>query len=202
LNAAAYGDAAVAAMAIVAKVFMFLFSVILGVGQGYQPVLGYNYGARKFERVRSAFSFTFKFCLAAISACSAAVFLAAPAIMRVFIKGDPEVVRIGAFALRAQCLALPLIPMGMMSNMTFQSIGKSWTATFLSAARQGYWFLPLIIVLPRFLGLTGVQISQALADLLTFATCLPFILVFFAKLGKTAEGNRAAEPAPSVFSEE
>jgi putative MATE family efflux protein len=192
LNAAAYGDAAVAAMAIVAKVFMFLFSVILGVGQGYQPVLGYNYGARKFDRVRSAFSFTFKFCLAAIIACSAAVFLAAPDIMRVFIRSDPEVVRIGAFALRAQCLALPLIPMGMMSNMTFQSIGKSWTATLLSAARQGYWFLPLIIVLPRFLGLTGVQISQALADLLTFATCLPFILVFFAKLGKGEEGKRAA----------
>ncbi|MEN6491486.1 MAG: hypothetical protein ABFC85_05785 [Rectinema sp.] len=91
-------------------------------------------------------------------------------------------VAIGAKALRAQCLAMPLIPLGVMCNMTFQSIGKSWTATFLAAARQGIFFLPLILVLPRFLGLTGVQITQPLADLCTFLCCLPFTFHFFREL--------------------
>jgi putative MATE family efflux protein len=197
LNAAIYGDAAVAAMTIVTRIFMFIFSVTLGIGQGYQPVLGYNYGAKEYGRVKSAFSFTFKISTALITACAAAVFAGAPALMRIFIKSDPEVVRIGTMALRFQCLAMPLIPMGVMCNMTFQSIGKSWTATFLSAARQGIFFLPLILVLPRFIGLLGVQLTQPLADLGTFLLCLPFITRFFGKLGteapKPAERGNACE---------
>lgn len=182
VNAAVYGDAAVAAMSIVGKIFMFIFSFTLGIGQGYQPVLGYNYGAKKFGRVREAFFFTLKTCMAIMTVCSIGGFAAAPFLMKLFIATDPAVVAIGAKALRAQCLAMPLIPLGVMCNMTFQSIGKSWTATFLAAARQGIFFLPLILVLPRFLGLTGVQITQPLADLCTFLCCLPFTFHFFREL--------------------
>jgi putative MATE family efflux protein len=182
VNAAVYGDAAVAAMSIVGKIFMFIFSVTLGIGMGYQPVLGYNYGAKIFKRVKEAFFFTLNVSCVMMTSCAIAGFITAPTLMKLFIANDVEVIRIGAKALRAQCLAMPLIPLGVMCNMTFQSIGKSWTATFLSAARQGIFFLPLILILPRLIGLLGVQITQPLADGCTFLCCLPFILRFFREL--------------------
>jgi len=182
VSAAFYGDAAVAAMTIVTKIFMFIFSIILGIGQGYQPVVGYNYGAKKMGRVREAFFFTLKTNVAVMTTCAIAGYLAAPTLIRLFIASDPEVIRIGTVALRAQCLAMPLMPLGVMCNMTFQSIGKSWTATILSAARQGIFFLPLILALPGFFGLLGVQITQPLADFCTFLFCIPFILRFFREL--------------------
>ena len=193
LNAAVYGDAAVAAMSIVSKIFMFIFSIILGIGQGYQPVVGFNYGAKRFDRVREAFYFTLKLNLAVMTVCAAAGFAYAPAIMRLFIAADPEVIRIGATALRAQCLAMPLVPLGVACNMTFQSIGKSWTATFLSTARQGIFFLPPILILPRFIGLLGVQITQPIADVCTFLVCIPFIVGFFKEL----DANDAVELQPA-----
>jgi putative MATE family efflux protein len=186
VNAAVYGDAAVAAMSIVGKIFMFIFSFTLGIGQGYQPVLGYNYGAKRFGRVKDAFFFTLKTCMAIMIVCGIGGFATAPSLMKLFIATDPDVVAIGARALRAQCLAMPLIPLAVMCNMTFQSIGKAWTATFLAATRQGIFFLPLILVLPRLFGLTGVQITQPLSDVCTFLCCLPFIFHFFREL-KTRE---------------
>ena len=109
LSAAVYGDAAVAALSIVGKIFMFIFSIILGVGQGYQPVLGYNYGAKKYGRVRESFFFTLKVNCAIMIICAVAGFCSASTLMMLFIAGDPEVVRIGARALRLQCLAMFLV---------------------------------------------------------------------------------------------
>lgn len=197
VSAMLYGDAAVAAMAIVGKIFMFIFSIILGVGQGYQPVVGYNFGARKFDRVRTAFFFTLKVMTAIMTACAVAGFAAAAAAMRVFIAADPEVVEIGARALRFQCLTMPILTLGVMCNMTFQSIGKSWTATFLSSLRQGLYFLPLIIVLPKLFGLLGVQATQPIADVFTFATCLPLIIRFFRRL-ETTSAPVSAAAAPTA----
>lgn len=189
VNAAVYGDAAVAAMSIVGRLFMFVFVVNLGIGQGYMPVAGYNYGAGRFDRVKAAFLFTLKVTSAMMTLSGIAAFMAAPGLIRIFIKTDPDVVRIGALALRAMCFAMPLIPLGVVCNMTFQSIGKSWTATVLSLARQGIFFLPLILVLPRFIGLTGVQITQPLADALTFLCCLPLAFFFFRELDAASKTN-------------
>ena len=189
VNAAVYGDAAVAAMSIVGRLFMFVFVVNLGIGQGYMPVAGYNYGAGKFDRVKAAFLFTLKVTSFMMTLSGIAAFMAAPSLIRIFIKTDPDVVRIGALALRAMCFAMPLIPLGVVCNMTFQSIGKSWTATVLSLARQGIFFLPLILVLPRFIGLTGVQITQALSDALTFLCCLPLAIFFFRELDAASKTN-------------
>lgn len=108
--------------------------------------------------------------------------------MRLFRRDDAEVIAIGAFALRSQCISLVVLPVSVMANMLFQSIGKYWTATFLSSARQGIFFLPLIAILPKFLGLTGVQITQMCADLLTVLCCIPFLLLFFRDL-KRQETN-------------
>lgn len=185
-NAAVYGDAAVSAMSIVGKIFMLIFSALLGFGQGFQPVVGYNYGARKYTRVRKACSFTLEIGTVLMTVFAAAGFFAAPHLMRLFID-DPDVVRIGTSALRAQCLAMPLLPLGVVCNMTFQTIGRSWTATFLSAARQGIFFLPLIYLLPPVFGLVGVEITQPCADVLTFLCCIPFAAAFLHRLPKTDE---------------
>ncbi len=189
INAAVYGDAAVAAMAIVGKIFLFIFSIIIGVGQGFQPVVGYNYGAQIYDRVREAFHFLLRSGTLLMTAFGVLVFAAAPHLMRFFIARDAEVVAIGTLALRAQCLAMPLLALGVACNMTFQVIGKSWTATFLSVLRQGVFFLPLILVLPRFLGLAGVQITQPLADAFTFLVNIPFAVSFLRRLGRRMDGS-------------
>jgi putative MATE family efflux protein len=178
-SASVYGDAAVAAMAITSKIFMFIFSITLGIGQGYMPVLGYNYGARKFDRVRRAFSFTLKINTLIISVLALGGFFAAESLIRFFIAADPEVIRIGSTAFRFLCMSMPLISLGVVCNMTFQSLGKAWTATMLATLRQGICLIPLLILLPRFLGLKGIQLAQPSADLLTFLCCIPFTVHFF-----------------------
>ena len=184
INAAVYGDAAVAAMSIVGKIFMMIFSMVIGFGQGYQPVVGYNYGAKKYDRVKEAFFFTLKVGIGIMASLGLAGFLLARTVMGWFIANDPEVIAIGVRAFRAQCIVMPLMPLGVVCNMTFQSIGKAWTATFLSSTRQGIFFLPFIIALPKILGMTGVEITQPAADLCNFFCCLPFAILFLRNLNR------------------
>ncbi|MBQ7066109.1 MAG: MATE family efflux transporter [Lachnospiraceae bacterium] len=193
LNAALYGDAAVAAMSIVGKIFMMIFSMLLGFGQGYQPVVGYNYGAKKFDRVREAFFFTLKVGVSIMTSLGILGFLLARNIMGWFIADDEEVIAIGVRAFRAQCLVMPLMALGVVCNMTFQSIGKAWRATFLSCTRQGIFFLPFILILPRFLGITGVEITQPVADLCNFFCCLPFAVLFLKALPTEADVKNDAD---------
>ncbi|MDI9371155.1 MAG: MATE family efflux transporter [Synergistota bacterium] len=189
LAAATYGDAAVAAMAIVSRLFMFVFAVNLGIGQGYMPVAGYNYGAGKYDRVKSAFFFTLRATSVLMALWALPGFVFAPNLIRLFIKTDLEVVRIGTVALRAMCMVMPLVPIGVVTNMTFQSIGRYGTSTLLSLARQGIFFLPMILVLPKFIGLTGVQITQALSDVFTFLSCLPLVWCLLRDLDESEHGS-------------
>lgn len=186
-QAVVYGDAAVAAMAIVSKVFMLIFSVMIGFGQGYQPVAGYNYGAGEQARVKKAIKFTLMVGTIGMSAAAAGLYLAAPNLMQLFIAEDIQVVEIGTAALRAQAFSMPFIPMGTVSNMTFQSVGKSWRATFMAAMRQGIFFIPLIYLLPLLLKLNGVVAAQAVSDVLTAFACAPFLFLFYKNLKTGAE---------------
>jgi putative MATE family efflux protein len=184
LNARVYGDAAVAGMSIVTKIFMFIFSIALGIGQGYQPVCGYNFGARLYSRVRRGYRFTLIIGIGVMTFLAVFAFLFAPQLLRLFIANDPAVTEIGALALRAQCIAMPLVPVGVVINMTFQSVGRAGAAAFLSACRQGLCFLPLIIVLPQLFGVFGVETAQAFSDALTFLIALPMTVLFFRHLPK------------------
>ncbi len=197
LNGAAglYGDAAIAAMSVVGRVFMLIMSVLIGFGQGYQPVVGYNYGAGRYDRVRQAFLFTLTASLALMAVLCTAGLLAAPQVIGLFADGDAEVLSIGVFAMRAQCIGLLFQPIGTSINMTFQSIGRTWESTFLSLCRQGIYFLPLIWLLPRLWGLTGVELTQPLADLLTCATSVPFQILFFRQL-KALQAAQTPENRP------
>lgn len=187
-SAAEYGDSAVAAMSIVAKVFMVLFSVLIGFGQGYQPVVGYNYGAGIYKRVREAFWFTLKVGTAVMTTFAAGTYFFAPNLIQMFLKDDMNVKEIGTMALRMQCLAMPLMALGVVSNMTFQAVGKTVAATFLTSMRQGIFFIPLILLLPGFIGILGVEIAQPIADAVTFIFCIPY-MIFFLKRLQSEEGK-------------
>lgn len=178
-SAADYGDSAVAAMSIVAKIFMVLFSVLIGFGQGYQPVVGYNYGAGNKKRVKEAFWFTLKVGTIVMTAFAIVTFCFSPNLVRLFLEEDEKVVEIGTLALRMQCLALPFMTLGVISNMTFQAVGRTVAATFLTSMRQGIFFLPLIMLLPRYFEILGVEIAQPIADFATFVACIPFMILFF-----------------------
>jgi len=193
LAAGVYGDSAIAAMSIVGKVMWVMFSVIIGFGQGYQPVVGFNYGAKRYDRAKEAFFFMLKSCTCIGVVFAAAGFLAAPAMIRHMIGYDPVAMEIGIFALRAQVLLFPLIPTGVACNMSYQSIGKSWTAAFLSASRQGMFFLPAIFILPAVLGLRGIQLAQPLADFCTFSLAVPFAIKFYRFLKEQEKINEQAE---------
>lgn len=187
-SAAEYGDSAVAAMSIVAKVFMVLFSVLIGFGQGYQPVVGYNYGAGIYKRVREAFWFTLKVGTAVMAIFAIGTYFFAPDLIQMFLKDDMDVMEIGTTALRMQCLAMPLMALGVVSNMTFQAVGKTVAATFLTSMRQGIFFIPLILLLPGFIGILGVEIAQPIADVVTFIFCIPY-MIFFLKRLQSEEGK-------------
>ena len=185
LNNAAgvYGDAAIAAMSIANRVTMFIFSAVLGIGQGFQPIAGFNFGAKKYSRVRQGFFFTLFFGTLLLGCASVAVLLNAGSCIQIF-RDDPEVIAIGIPALQAQCVALFFVPFQVCNNMMFQSIGYKFNATFLSSLRNGLYFIPVILIFSALWGLTGIQLSQAVADVLTSFTCIPFTVTFFAKLPK------------------
>ena len=172
-----YGDAAIAAMAIVGRIAMFIGSAMIGLGQGFQPVSAYNYGARKFARLRKSFFFTFKAGTIVLGALAVVGFLFPAPIVGIF-RDDPAVIEIGAKALRFQCIAVVLQPFSVTSNMMFQSIGRSKEASFLALLRSGLYYIPALLVLPLFLGLTGIQSAQMVADMLTTLTCIPFVVKF------------------------
>lgn len=179
IAAAGYGDSAVAGMSIVGRVFMFIFSIIIGFVQGYNPVAGYNYGAENMRRVKKAFVFTLTTGTIFMTALGAAVYIYAGDILNWFIGQDAEAVEIGTKALQYQCFALPLISVTVLCNMTYQAMGKPFSATFLASCRQGIFFIPAIYMLPCMFGIKGVEIAQPLADIITAVCCVPFMIHFF-----------------------
>ena len=177
LNHAAqpYGDAAIAAMGVVQRITMFGFSSMLGFGQGFQPVCGFNYGAGLYSRVKAGFWFCVKISLCFLVGVGVLGYIFAPTLVALF-RDDPEVIEFGTRALRFQCLTLWVQSWVVMSNMLMQSIGKTVPATFLAIARQGLFFVPAVLLLPPFLGAMGIQVAQSTADVLTFLCAIPIQL--------------------------
>ena len=180
-QAGIYGDAAVAAMSIVNRICFLIFSVGLGIGQGFQPVSAFNYGAKKFDRVRKGFYFTWAVGELLLGGFAIVGMFFSQNLVAIF-RDDPKVIEIGNFALSIQLWALFFQPLAVCANMMFQSIGKNAVATFLSMLRSGLFFIPTILILANTLGLTGVEISQTVADILAFAVSVPFVINFMRDL--------------------
>ena len=191
LNHAAqpFGDAVIAAMGVVQRVTMFGFSAMLGFGQGFQPVCGFNYGAGLYSRVRKGFWFCVKVSLVFLICVSILGFTFAPNLIALF-RDDPDVISCGVRALRFQCLTLFLQSWVVMSNMMMQSMGLVVPATFLAVARQGCFFIPLVLILSSLFGLTGIQMTQAIADFLTFLCAVPLQLRVLRNLPKDLPQNQ------------
>ena len=190
LAARSYGDAAVAGMSIVSRIFLFIISVAIGVGQGLQPVASFNYGARKYRRVRQAAIFTIEAAFCMLVVLVGLCWVNGDALIRLF-RDDPAVTAVALPAFHYQCLAMLLQPIIVVANMTFQSVGASGRATFLACCRQGVFFIPLILILPRTHGLFGVEICQPIADVLTFLVSLPFLIAFLQQLGRMDDAEQS-----------
>ena len=177
LNHAAqpFGDAAIAAMGVVQRVTMFGGSAMLGFGQGFQPVCGFNYGAKFYSRVKEGFWFCVKVSFGFLVVVSVLGYFFAPQLIALF-RDDPAVIECGTNALRFQCMTFWVQSFVVSSNMLQQSIGRTIPATFLAVARQGFFFIPLVWILSWSLGLKGIQMTQSAADLLTFLCAVPIQL--------------------------
>lgn len=198
--AGSFGDAAIAAMSIVSRVGMFATSALLGFGQGFQPVCGFNYGAGLYERVRASFWFCVKVSFCTLLVIAAAAWAFAPSIITLFRRDDAEVIAIGTRALRMQCLTLPLMSWVIINNMMLQTVGKAFKASVLALARQGLFFLPVILILPRALQITGIQLSQPAADAATFILAVPLGMSFLRELSRM-ESQRAQRAEEKTLGE-
>ena len=173
---------AVAAFAVVTRIMMFAFSVVLGFCQGFQPVCGFNYGAKLYRRVYESYMFALTVSTAFLIIISAVGFIFAPQIVALFRAEDSNLIAIGAVTLRWQCAAFPLVALSTATNMLFQNIRMTFPATLLSVCRNGLFSVPAVSLLPMWLVLQGVQMAQAVADVFTFMLALPYAVWIARKL--------------------
>ncbi|MGN0204167.1 MAG: MATE family efflux transporter [Coprococcus sp.] len=176
-EAAVYGDAAVSAMSIVSRISFFVMSLAIGIGQGYQPVGSFNYGAGKYGRVRQAYMFAFEVAEVFLIVLAVPVIVFAEPIVRLF-RDDAQVVVYAVRALRLHCIALTLVPLTMITEMGFQSVGQKAYASVLSSMRSGILFIPTLWILSRVRGIAGIQEAQPAAFVMSFVVSLFFSRVF------------------------
>lgn len=193
--ASAFGDAAVAAMSIVTRIMMFINSALIGFGQGFQPVCGFNFGAGRYDRVLDAYFFCRRVALVFLLTMGIIMFAVSTPIMHLFRKDDAEVIRIGALALKMQCCLLPFQSYVIMGNMLAQSIGYSFRATITAISKQGLFFVPAILILPKLFGVTGLQLAQPVADALTFILTYVIIKMVVKELRAMADAGDKVENA-------
>lgn len=173
-----YGDAAISAMTITGRVMIFLSAIALGLGQGFQPAAAYNYGAGKYARLRRAFRFTFIFAECLLGLFSFIGLIIPGRIVGIF-RDDPAVIDIGIPAIRFMCMATIVQPINLLANMMFQGLGRSREAALMASMRSGIFYIPLLIILPRFLQITGIQCAQFIADIITLCVAIPILIRFF-----------------------
>lgn len=170
--AGAYGDAAIAGMSIVTRISFFTYAVVIGLGQGFQPLCGFCYGAKLYDRVKEAFFFCIKCGTVFLAVCAVFGFLFSEPIIELF-RDDASVVAVGSVALKWQVISFPLVATIVLTNMLMQTIRKPVRANIVAAARSGLFFIPLIFILPHFFGLLGVEMCQAWADICSFLVAVP-----------------------------
>ena len=164
---APYGDAVIAGMSVYNRVMFIGMAVVIGYGQGYQPVCSFNHGAKKYERVYQGYKFLVIITTIIITVLSVFGYIFAPELIAIFRK-DNDVIKAGVQALRFQCFAMVVTGFCTASNMLMQSLRISGKATILALSRQGIFYIPLILILPHLLGQTGIALAQPVADILSF----------------------------------
>jgi len=174
--AVGYSESALAAISVANRITFFMTAACLGFGQGFQPVAGFSWGARRFDRVREAYRFSAVTCTLAIAAVAAAVAILAKPILLLFTEADEELVRLGVFSLRFQCLAMPFHGYCIVVNMLCAGIGRPIGTTLLGVSRQGICFFPILPLMVSLFGVWGIAAVQGAADMLSMALALPIAL--------------------------
>jgi putative MATE family efflux protein len=174
LNHAAglYGDAVIAAISITQRVFMLASSVTLGLGQAFQPVCGFNFGAKRYDRVKKAFWFCLGISTVILIIIAIVCFIFAPSIIALFRHDDANVLKVGTFMIRAQSLILPCLGWILLTSFMLQTIGKALPASILAFARQGLFFIPLLFTIVPIFGVSGIQLCAPIADACSFILSL------------------------------
>ena len=193
--ASSYGDSALAAVSISNRVMMFVGSMVMGFGQGFQPIAGYCYGARNYKRVRQAFWLTSLIGLCICTVFGSLLFWQAPNVVGLFTKADTEIIRIGTYMVRVQCAVLPFHVWVMIVNGVFQASGRPLGATVLGLSRQVLCLIPSMIVLNELFGLTGLMNAQACSDCLTMLIAAPLCFIIMRKLKQMEREKAEREPA-------
>ncbi|MDL2288847.1 MATE family efflux transporter [Oscillospiraceae bacterium OttesenSCG-928-F05] len=192
--AGGFGDAPLAAMAVTNRLMMFITSSLIGFGQGFQPVAGFNWGAKLYGRARKAYGFVTVVGVVGMAVLCGALALAAEPVMRLF-SDDGEIISLGVLALRSQCLLHPLIAVSIMVSMAYQAFGWAAGAALLSLARQGLCLIPAVFIMPALMGVTGVALTQAAADVLAILITIPFAARSFYVLRQRMNETELAPPA-------
>lgn len=178
--AGGYSTAALAAISVANRVMEFPFAIILGFGQGYQPIAGFNWGAKQMKRVRESLNFVVKLSIIGAIVMGAVLIVIAEPIVHLFnTEADVEVLRLGILSIRLQSAFLFSHALNSNINMFYAGIGKAKYALLMSTARQGYVFIPVAIIAPIFLGAAGVASAQAIADLVCLVIAVPLTVKAF-----------------------
>ncbi len=194
--ALADADAAIAAFSVVSKIMMLAFSALIGFGQAFQPVCGFNYGAAKYDRVREAYLFCLKVGAVFLLVMSCIGFLFAEGLVALF-RDDPRVIAFGTIAMRCQCCTFTLMALVTITNMLYQNIGRVVGATLLAVARQGLMFIPVVLILPHVFSkhIWGVYLAQPTADLFAFCLALPLAIRMYRELEQRGKAKMQADSA-------
>ena len=172
-----FGDAAIAAMSVVNRFSSLVMCVGLGIGQGFQPVASFNHRAKQYKRVKQGLIFTTVLGFCVVFVLSTLGFIFADKIIYIFQKSE-TVIRIGTPALRYATVGILFLPLSVPINMLYQSIRRAGVASFLSILRSGAALIPTLLLTVHLWGLTGIQISQPISDVITGLVCIPFTLHF------------------------
>lgn len=178
LQAAMFGDAAVAAMSIAGRCGNLLFSFALGIAQGFQPICAFNYGAGKKERVKKAVWVTMLLGIGIMGVLCAVCDFLAPEIIVLF-REEKSVLSAGVGAFRWMCRTLFLLPVSAVGSMLFQSIGKKGRSLFIAALQSGLISIPLMFLLPGYFGISGIWSAQPLSYLAAGIVTIPVLMIFF-----------------------
>ena len=188
-----FSTSALAALSVANRVMEFPFAIILGFGMGYQPVVGFNWGAKRMDRVRESLKFATKVAVIGAIIVGGILFITAKPIVQIFnSEADAEVLQLGIFCIRLQCLVLVIHSWQTIVNMFYAGIGNAKCALLLSTSRQGYCFIPAAIILPKIIGITGVAASQAAADMLSLIVVIPLAVRAYHLIDREEELQTAA----------
>ena len=191
--AGSISDSVLAGIGVSTKILMFPCGVILGFGTGFQPVVGFNWGAKRYDRVMEGYRFAARTALLGAAAMGLLLGIFARPLIVLFAQSDPAMQEVGAFCIRLQCVALPIHSWVAVVNMLCAGLGHARGALLLSTSRQGTCFLPIVYPMAYFWGASGVAAVQAVADTLTLLLALPLVRSIKRKIRRAEEEAGAGE---------